>query len=376
MPTTPCGIAILGFDGDYMAELSIIVPTYNESKNVVALVAMLDDALTGIAWEVVFVDDDSPDGTSELVRGLAQNDSRVRLIQRIGRKGLSRAVIEGMLSTSAAFIAVMDADHQHDERILPVMLQRLKDENFDVVVGSRYIQGGSVGKWDETRQRISKTATRLGQILVGKELSDPMSGFFVLRREVVDSAIRRLSGRGFKILLDIISSAPGKLHIGEVPFTFRERAFGESKLGYGVVLEFLLMLLHKYFNRLMPLQFVLFCMVGASGVAVHLGTLWLAHREFGQDFMLSQTIATLVAMTSNYALNNEFTYRDRKRRGLDWLTGLLSFYAVCGLGVIANVGVAGSLFLREGWLIAAFAGTVVGVMWNYIASKSITWGSR
>ena len=116
---------------------------------------------------------------------------------------------------------------------------------------------------------------------------------------------------------------------------------------------------------LMPLQFVLFCMVGASGVAVHLGTLWLAHREFGQDFMLSQTIATLVAMTSNYALNNEFTYRDRKRRGLDWLTGLLSFYAVCGLGVIANVGVAGSLFLREGWLIAAFAGTVVGVMWNY-----------
>jgi dolichol-phosphate mannosyltransferase len=182
MPTTPCGIAILGFDGDYMVELSIIVPTYNESKNVAALVAMLDDALTGIAWEVVFVDDDSPDGTSQLVRGLAQNDSRVRLIQRIGRKGLSRAVIEGMLSTSAAFIAVMDADHQHDERILPVMLQRLKDKNFDVVVGSRYIQGGSVGKWDETRQRISKTATRLGQILVGKELSDPMSGFFVLRR--------------------------------------------------------------------------------------------------------------------------------------------------------------------------------------------------
>ena len=169
--------------------------------------------------------------------------------------------------------------------------------------------------------------------------------------------------------LDLLQPSPRSAPQGE-------RAFGESKLGYGVVLEFLLMLLHKYFNRLMPLQFVLFCMVGASGVAVHLGTLWLAHREFGQDFMLSQTIATLVAMTSNYAINNEFTYRDRKRRGLDWLTGLLSFYAVGGLGVIANVGVRGSLFLREGWLIAAFAGTVVGVMWNYIASKSITWGTR
>lgn len=359
-----------------MAELAIVVPTYNEAANVARLVDRLESTLAGCSWEVVFVDDDSPDGTSGILRDMAQRMPQVRCLQRIGRRGLSRAVIEGILSTSAPVVAVMDADLQHDESILPTMWRKLVDEDLDVVVGSRYTEGGSVGEWANSRHRMSRFATRLAHQIVDASLSDPMSGFFILRRGTFESVAHRLSGHGYKILFDILASHEVPPRVGEVPYTFRTREAGESKLGYGVLLEFAIMLADKYVSRFVPFRFLLFSLIGASGVVVHFSILWLLHRGMAIDFGSAQAAATLVAMTSNYTLNNWLTYRDRQHKGMRWFVGLLSFYAVCGLGVIANVGVATALFANQGWILAAAAGAVVGTVWNYAASAVVTWRRR
>jgi dolichol-phosphate mannosyltransferase len=356
--------------------LAVVVPTYNEQANVGELVRRLEASLAGRDWEVIFVDDDSPDGTAATLRVLTQRNPRVRVLQRIGRRGLSRAVVEGVLSTSAPVIAVMDADLQHDETILPAMLRKLESEDLDIVVGSRYAAGGSTGALDLTRVRMSRLATRLAGLFVRTGLTDPMSGFFVLRRGVFEEAMRRLSGEGYKLLLDLLASAPRRLRLAEVPYTFRPRVAGESKLDSAVIWEFGLLLLDKTFQPWIPARFVLFSLVGASGLAVHFAVLWLAYRVLAIDFGVAQAIATMNAMTSNYALNNWLTYRDRRHRGMGWLGGLLSFYVICGLGVVANVGVATALFAPSGWILAAAAGALVGTVWNYVASAAITWRRR
>ena len=363
-----------------MIELSVVVPTYNERPNVAELVRRLDVALQGVRWEAVFVDDDSPDGTADAVRDLANADPRVRCIQRLGRRGLSRAVIEGVLSTAAPVFAVIDADLQHDETVLPKMLARLRGEGApaaaDVVVASRYTAGGSLEGWDAERARMSRLATALANRMVPTGLTDPMSGFFLMRRDTFDQAVRRLSGEGYKLLLDILASAPGAVRLAEVPYAFRPRLAGESKLDSAVLWEFSLLLIDKKFGRWIPARFLLFSLVGISGVFVHFAVLSTLYMLGHQAFTTSQAVATIVAMTSNYALNNSLTYRDQRHRGLGWWGGLLTFYAICGLGVIGNVGVAGFLFERQGWALAAAAGALVGTVWNYAATRVVTWRAR
>lgn len=363
-----------------MIELSVVVPTFNESPNVGELVKRLDAALKDIRWEVVFVDDDSPDGTAAEVRRLAQADSRVRCIQRLGRRGLSRAVIEGVLSTSAPLVAVIDADLQHDETVLPAMLARLDGDAtqspVDLVVASRYAAGGAIDGWDAERARMSRFATVLANRMVPTGLTDPMSGFFLIRREAFDRAVRRLSGEGYKLLLDLLASSPGSVRLAEVPYTFRPRLAGDSKLDSAVLWEFSLLLIDKRFGRWIPARFLLFSLVGISGVFIHFATLSALFRGAGLSFTIAQATATVVAMTSNYALNNSLTYRDQRHRGLGWWRGLLTFYAICGVGVVANVGVAGLLFERQGWILAAAAGALVGTVWNYAATRAVTWKAR
>lgn len=357
-----------------MVDVAIVVPTYNEIANIAELVRRLEAVLAGKAWEIVFVDDDSADGTASAARALAQQKPHVRCLQRIGRRGLSRAVVEGVLSTAAPIVAVMDADLQHDETILPQLLERVGDPEVDIAVGSRYVRGGQPAGLDAGRLRMSRFANRLAGVALDVSLTDPMSGYFVMRREAFDLALRRLSGEGFKILLDILASATRPLRVVEVPYTFRPRHSGESKLDTAVLWEYLILLLDKRIGRFVPARFVMFALVGASGVLVHVAVLWLLFRWQGVDFSVAQTAATFTAMTTNYAFNNLFTYRDRRHRGLGWLGGLLSFYAICGLGVAANVGVATALFDRqEGWLVAAAAGALVGTVWNYVATSAITW---
>jgi dolichol-phosphate mannosyltransferase len=355
-------------------ELAVVVPCFNERDNVAILVDKLTAALQGIEWEVIFVDDDSPDGTANVARKLAASNRRVRCIQRIGRRGLSTAVIEGMLATSAPYLAVIDGDLQHDERLLPHMLTALKSENLDLVVGSRYVQGGGIGQWDRNRAAMSTIATRLARLVIHEPLSDPMSGFFVVTRPALEQAVRRLSGQGFKILLDLFASTAEPYRFRELPYTFRDRLHGESKLDSFVAWEFLMLLMDKLIGWLVPVRLFVFAAVGASGVVVHFIALRIAMAAF--TFATSQAIATAIAIISNFVINNVLTYRDRRLRGVRFFTGLLSFFAICGLGAVANVGIANAVFQQHyTWWLSALAGISVGLVWNYAVSSALTWRS-
>jgi dolichol-phosphate mannosyltransferase len=358
-------------------ELTVVIPTLNERDNIGPLVELLDAVLDTVSWEVIFVDDDSPDGTAEQIREISRRDRRVRCLQRIGRRGLTTACIEGALATSAPYIAIMDADMQHDEKLLPRMLVLLKSEPVDLVVGSRYVAGGGIGRWDAGRAKMSAVAAHLSRLICKAEIADPMSGFFMLRREVLEGSLRRLSGQGFKILLDILASAPRPLRLRELPYEFRERQRGESKLDALVAWEYMMLIADKLIGHIVPVRFALFAFVGGIGLFIHMAVLWFALTVIGVAFDRAQASAAVAAMTFNFFLNNFFTYRDRRLRGLALLRGLLTFYAICALGTVANVGIAGYVFARnEVWWLAGLAGVVVGSVWNYAVSSVFTWKQK
>lgn len=361
--------------------LAVIVPSYNERDNVALLFEKVSEALGDTQFEFIVVDDNSPDGTAEVVKALARSRPNVRCIHRIGRRGLSSAVIEGISASAAPYFAVIDADLQHDERILPEMLAKAMATD-DIVVGTRYGGAGSVGEGlSKAREAGSRFATQLSGLLTGKALSDPMSGFFVMRRSVFDEVAPALSDDGFKILLDIIVSAGrsrsrlGKdLSIGEVPYTFRPRHAGESKMSSLVVVQFLGLIVSKLSGGLLPTSFLLFGLVGGFGVIVHMGTLWFSHEVLGQSFVWAQVVATVIAMTFNYVANNELTYANKKLKGWRYLTGLLSFYAVCSIGALANVSVASWIYAFDGqFYVAGLLGVLMSVVFNYSVTRVFTW---
>jgi dolichol-phosphate mannosyltransferase len=355
-------------------DLSIIIPTFNERDNVSSVVAVINEVLPDLCWEIVFVDDNSPDGTASLLREIARNDPRVRCLHRFGRRGLSSACVEGIMSTASPFVAVMDADHQHDERILYRMYDVISKGDSDLVVGSRYIEGGSVGSWDQRRAAMSQLATRITNRITGSLLCDPMSGFFIIRRDVFLEALPRLSSIGFKLLIDIMASSERPLKVVEVPYIFRPRQQGESKLDSMVLWEYLLLILDKSTGHFVPVRFISFALVGGTGVFVHICVLAVLFQMFGTAFVLAQTVATFTAITTNFLLNNVLTYRDRRLRGLKLLFGWASFNLVCAIGAIANVGIANWMYSQNSrWLISAFAGIAVGVVWNYAMSSIFTW---
>lgn len=358
-------------------ELTIVVPTFNERDNVLEVVQRLDSCLRGYAWEVMFVDDDSPDGTADRIREMARQDRRIRCIQRIGRRGLSSACTEGMMASSAPYLAVMDADCQHDETALPRMVELLKAGEADIVVGSRYVDGGGIGNWTASRAKMSRFATHLSRMVIKQDLSDPMSGFFAFRGDVLDPAVRNLSNLGFKILLDLLASSPRPLRLKEVPYEFRNRHAGESKLDSQAMWDYLMLLLDKLVGHIVPVRFIAFGLVGAVGVVLHFTVLTTLFRGMGLSFAFSQASATIAAMISNFALNNALTFRDMRLKGWQWARGLALFVLVCGIGALANVGIASYLFTRNRmWVLAAFAGIVVGAVWNYAMSAMYTWGKR
>jgi len=354
-------------------ELTVVIPTFNEAPNVPLVVARLTQALKGIRWEVIFVDDNSPDGTAAVVRDIAASNARVRCIRRIGRRGLAGACIEGLLASSASAIAIMDADLQHNETLLPRMLDDIRD-GADLAIGSRFAEGGGAeGGLSRSRRRKSRLATEVAKRTLGVRLSDPMSGFFMMRRSLLDAIAPKLSTQGFKLLLDIVASSPSSLRIVERPFEFRPRIHGHSKLDSLVVLEFLGLILAKLSGDWLSVRFVLFALVGTTGLLVHVWVLQQA-LALGLAFDWAQTAAAFAAMTSNFILNNQFTYRDQRLQGWSALRGLLTFYAVCSIGTVANVGVAHWFYGgRSTWWLAGTAGALMGAVFNYAASSVLTW---
>ena len=355
-------------------ELTVVVPTFNEAKNVPLVVARLDKALAGIAWEVVFVDDDSPDGTAEVARKLAREDGRVRVIRRIGRRGLATACVEGIMSSTAPYFAVMDGDLQHDETRLAEMLRTIKEGDLDIVVGSRYLEGERTeGLSSDWRRFVSKAGGQVAHLVLHADLTDPMSGFFLMSRAAFDREAHALSQRGFKILLDIFASAPKPLRFAEVKSDFGARVHGESKLDTLVAWEYGVLVLDKLVGRFLPVRFVVFAAVGLTGIAVHLATLGLV-GAFGTSFQMAQSAAVFVAMSWNFLLNNLITYRDQRLRGAALVRGLVAFYVIGAVGAFANIGIVEMLYGRgTGWWLAGLAGGLIGVVWNYTMSSIFTW---
>ncbi len=368
----------VGAPGGLVCELTVIVPTFNERANVATMVRQLDAALAGIAWRVIFVDDNSPDGTAEAVKAIAAGDARVQCIRRIGRRGLAGAVVEGMLASASPFVAVIDGDLQHDETLLPKMLETLRGGEAELVIASRYIASADAevdGLASPMRRFASRFANGLGRLVLRQHVSDPVSGFFMVRREIVDPVAGKLASEGFKILFDLIASQPRPLKIVELPYTFRERTAGASKLSQRVVIDYLGLLISKLSGGVIPTRALLFGLVGASGVVVSLAA-FTALRAGGAPDLLAQLLASLIAMTSNYLINNEITYRDRRRRGLGLLLGYLKFCALCSVGLLANLAVFAFVDKLTGphlAIVASIAGTGFGALWNYMTTAVAVW---
>ena len=355
-------------------ELTIVVPTYNERDNISPLLDSIRAVLGDIVWEVIFVDDDSSDNTAGLVREIARQHPGVRCIQRLKRRGLSSACVEGILASSSPFVCVMDADLQHDEKLLPRMLSALKNDNLDLVIGSRYMESGSTGSLSSYRIFISRLATFLGGFVSIKEVKDPMSGYFMFRRDYFEKIMRDLSGKGFKILLDMLASTRSSLRVIELPYTMRSRVRGTSKLDATVMWDFFTLVADKLLGKLLPIRFFLFATVGLIGVLVHLTSLWLLHRLVGIDFLTAQITGTYLTMTSNFILNNRITYRDVRLKGVYFFQGLISFYIYCSFGALINVVLSGYLYQTAfSWWLAGVLGAVAGAVWNYAVTAVLTW---
>lgn len=366
--------------------LAVVLPTLNERGNLRPLVERLEDALAGIEWEAIIVDDDSADGTSDEARAIALEHPRIRVIQRIGRRGLASAAIEGMLATAAPYVAVMDADHQHEPALLPGMLSAVSSGECDIAVASRFVEGASTEAWNQPgREKASGLANALARRLIGVELTDPMSGYFLLPTRILRQVAPKLSGIGFKILLDILATSDARLRVKEFPLAFAARAEGESKLDRTIVFEYLVGLYDRWLGRIIPTRFALFGTIGALGVIVHMAVLASFLRYAGENFVfgywitkfeVGQALAAVVAMTFNFLLNNSLTYADKRLRGFfSLLRGWAQFAMTCSVGLLANVGVASAL-VRMGFhhYPSAIIGIVIGSVWNFALSSRFVWG--
>ena len=357
-----------------MAEFAVIIPTLNERSNVAPMVHALASVLKDIDFEIVFVDDDSPDGTASRVLEISRSDPRVRLVHRIHRRGLASAAVEGMMATNAPFLAVIDGDMQHDETVLPEMLSLLKGGGVDLVVGTRHRKGGSTGEFSRARLALSQLGRRLSTFVCRADVSDPMSGFFALRRDYLDEVVRNLSCIGFKILVDLLASSRRPVRIVECGYTFRNRLHGESKLDLVVGLDYLELLIDKSVGQWIPVRYALYGLVGAMGVVAQLAATQFLLMSGRFQFTTAQLVSSLAAIVLNYAVNNQITFRDRRLHGWRWLAGLAVFSVCCSLGLYLNLRVAGGLIeLGAGWAVASLSGILIASVWNYSLSALLVW---
>ncbi len=372
----------VGADAQGMIALSVIVPTFNEAQNIEEMVNRVDAVLGEIAWELIFVDDGSPDGTADVVRDLARRDRRIRVILRHNRRGLSSAVIEGALAASADVVAVMDGDLQHDEAVLPKLYRAVASGEADIASASRFIEeGGAAGLSSDTRHKISSTGIAMANRAFGLELTDPLTGFFAVRRSLVTENLSALSGQGFKVLLDLVTAPAQPARVKEFGFMFRPRLHGESKLDKRVMYDFALFFIEKKLHPIVPLpaQFISFCLINGVGVLVHLLTLVFMVGLLGTGFTIAQLFGTFFGMLFNYTVNNEITYSNQKLKGIRYYQGFFVFCVLCSVGVIANVGMANILHERYSELnilLPALAGALVTVVWNYGATRALVWGRQ
>jgi dolichol-phosphate mannosyltransferase len=281
-----------------------------------------------------------------------------------------------MLATSAPYLAVIDGDMQHDETLLPRMLEALKRGDLDLVVGSRNLNPEGMGEGlSEHRVRLSQMGAGLARLLRGtRELTDPMSGFFLIDRRFLEEVIHRTSGIGFKVLVDLVASSTRPVRFTELPYQFRKRMAGESKLDLSVSIELVYLIADKALGGIVPVRYLMFAAAGLPGLVLHLGILGSLTQMEGTQFLNANVAATLCAMTLNFFVNNSFTYRDQRLRGVQILSGLLTFYAACSIGAIVSFVLAQFLYSRgAAWWIAGLFGMTVASVWNFAVTGLLAW---
>ncbi|MFA5628669.1 MAG: glycosyltransferase family 2 protein [Dehalococcoidales bacterium] len=364
--------------------VSLIVPAYKEKDNIQPLVTRLAAALGGYNYEIVIMDDNSRDGTEELVEALAK-EFPVRIIVRRDKKGLASAVVDGFSYTKSDIIVVMDADLQHPPEVIPSVIKAIED-GADIAVGSRYIEGGGCEGWSLLRRIISKGAAFISHVFLPstRKINDPMSGLFALKRDVLKGA--DLNPSGFKILLEVLML--GKWNsVVEVPFMFVTRSRGESKLNTKQQLDYL-----KHIFSLMRrtgelTRFIKFSIVGGTGVIVNLGLYALLTRYGGFSPIdntsagilsgnIALTISIETSIITNFILNNFFTFSDRNTGGvLSFFKRLLNFNLICLIGALIQIGVTNLFAVVFGFhdIVAVLIGIIIAFLWNYLLNNFLTW---
>lgn len=357
-------------------DLSIIIPTYNERDNIEPLTRRLQTHLDGnVDYEIIVVDDDSPDQTWALAETLSKADPRLRVLRRTTKKGLASAVVDGFSSATGNVLAVIDADLQHDESILLSMHDQIA--NHDIVVGSRKVAGGGISQWNPLRRLISWFATQLARRFLRVPIADPMSGYFMLRREVFNEVAPKINPTGFKILLEIARHADSP-KIAEVGYLFRPRQFGKSKLSVGPIFAYLGLIYDATIEKILPMRLIKFCIVGLSGVFVNLGILYLFANLFALPKEAALIPAIAFSILSNYTLNNFWTFRDQVLRSWNAFTiGAVKYAAICSAGSLMNYAAALLLCKAAGMnlYLADIGGICLATIWNYCANARYTWRS-
>jgi dolichol-phosphate mannosyltransferase len=381
-------------EADRPPVLSVVTPTFNEAENVGPLIAAIHDALGDLHHEIIVVDDDSPDRTWEVAGDIAAVDPRVRVVRRFSDPGLSPAVMAGFGAARGSVLAVIDADLQHDERVLPEMVRRVTEGEADVVVGSRGSDDGSYGDWGSGRRFVSWVAAMIARIFLRVPTSDPMSGFFAMSRSTFERLAPTINPQGFKILLEFIGQRRVRLRVSEVGYTFRNRLHGETKMSPSVIRSYLLAVVELRLGRQVKGQFVLYSLVGASGVLVNLAVfsvtdaidLGAVEIGFGRPIRWSLLLGIAASIVWNFVLNNYFTFWERRfhRSRLVW--GFVQFTVVSLLGVVVHVSVF--QFLESvGWgdallgqsasrIVHDGIGFLVALVSNYFLNINIIWRRR
>ncbi len=363
-------------------DLTVIIPTFNERENIEAIIRAVEEVLAGagIRGEILVVDDSSTDGTIPVVRALEATLPNLRLVVRTSDPGLSQSVVEGISLARAEVIQVIDADFSHPPDLIPRFFGEIKG-GADVVIGSRYMKGGSVENWPLRRLVISLGATALARIFL-PDLTDSGGNFFAVRREVVEGA--PLRPRGYKILFEILCKGRWQ-HAREIPFVFRDRRAGSSKLAASVVRDYLGQLADISFHALARREGAVwkewrkalsFGVVGLSGIVVNMGLLAILTRYGGLYYLFSSIIAIEASIVNNFFWNDRWTFGgDPAHRKRPFLERIGYFHAICLGGAAINWLFLYALTQFAGiyYLLSNLAGILAGFFWNYLVNRNVTW---
>lgn len=381
-------VPYLDSQAEHSVHLSLIVPTYNERANIDLLVQQISDMLDRFlpgSYELILVDDDSPDRTWEYALSMQAKYPHLRVMRRQQERGLATAVIRGWQVAQGKVLGVIDGDLQHPPEVLGKLLKAI-DAGADVAVASRYAQGGGVGSWSGVRHFLSRGAIRVALFLlpeVSSRLSDPMSGYFLLRREAIAEC--KLDPIGYKILLEVMGRGNIK-QVADVGYTFHERTSGSSKVTWRQYEEFVRHLLRlRFATGNVPVgglgRFLRFGLVGLSGVIVDYFILLLLYKVLGLDFSLSKVVAVAIAIMNNFVWNDLWTFNDTARLAQGWqaiLIRFIRFAIACSLGAFINIGLA--ILLKESlgihFIVANLIAIAASTAWNYMINLKFNWKAK